>query len=116
MSRMMGVLWIAIGVIAGSALWSALRTLQYVIEGRQPDMGPGLFILFSPILALPIVIVAGALHLIMRRYFAYLYWWQWALAGAMYSSVLLGLISPWLLVFPLFVNPIVLRALFNRPS
>jgi hypothetical protein len=116
MSRMIGILWIAVGAVTGSAVWSALRTLTYILEGRQPNMGPELFILFSPVLALPIVITAGILHFIMHRYFAYRHWWQWALAGVMYSSVLLGLISPWLLLVPVAINPIVLRAFLRRPA
>ena len=116
MSRIIGVIWLAAGAVAGSAVWSALRTLMYVVEGRQPNMGPELFILFSPVLALPIAIGAGILHLIMHRYFAYRHWWQWMLAGAMYSSVLLGLISPWLLLVPLVINPIVFRAFISRPA
>jgi hypothetical protein len=106
----------AAGAVIGSALWSALRTLVYIIEGRQPNMGPELFILFSPVLAVPIVIAAGIIHVAMTRYFAYQRWWQWALAGVMYSSILLGLISPWLLLVPLVFNPIVLRAFSKRAA
>lgn len=116
MSRAYGILWLALGTFLGSALCSALRTLTYHSEGRQPNMAPELFIVFSPILALPIVLLAGIVHVLAHRYFGYRHGWQWALAGAMYSSIMLGLISPWLLLVPLVVNPIVLRAMRGRPN
>ena len=82
---------------------------QYEIAGAQPNMGPEMFLVFSPIVAAPVAALAAAAHLIFARFFAFRSGWQWASAGTMYSMVLLGLISPWLLLGPILVNPITLR-------
>ncbi len=116
LSRTLGFLGIALGAIVGSAVWSALRTWTYILEGRQPNMGPELFVLFSPVLAIPIALAAGIGHVLAHKYFAYRHWWQWVVAGLMYSTVLLGLVSPWLLLIPAVINPITLRAVTDRGS
>lgn len=101
---------LAIGVFVGAAASSGLRTMIYVLGDRQPDMGPQLFILFSPILGAPIAGIALALHLAARKWFAYDRYWKWFAAGCGWGAILLVLVTPWLgLTAALLVNPAFLR-------
>lgn len=101
-----GCIYLVVAVFVGAAGFSALRTWYYIYNGFQPNMAPQMFIIFSPVLAMPIAILALLIHSIFSRFFKFDAYWQWTLAGLSYSVVLLGLITPWLLLIPLLLNPI----------
>jgi len=84
---------------------------MYNAAGLQPNMAAEMFILVSPLLAAPIAVVAVMVHSWYAGYFGFRSGWQWAYAGLSYSSILLGLISPGLLLVPLLANPITLKFL-----
>ena len=101
-------------VFLGSALFSGIRTYIYIYQGLQPHMGPGMFVIASPILAAPIALIAFVAHLTFANFFKFDRYWKWFLSGISYSSILLGLIDPWLLLIPLIFNPIVLTLRAKR--
>ena len=84
--------------------------MSCIADGRQPNMGSELFMLFSPVVAPPIVIMAAIVHLLAHKYLAYRYWWQWVSAGVAYSGVLLELVSPWLLLLVAIFAPLIVYA------
>ena len=104
-----GCALMVVAIFVGSALFSGLDTIVYKVKGLQPNMAPEMFIIFSPVLALPIALGAVLLHAIFAKFFGFSRWSQWCWAGIAYASVLLGLISPWLLLIPLILNPLTLR-------
>ena len=104
-----GCVLLVIATFVGAAAFSAVRMFLYKAEGLQPNMAPEMFVIFSPVLALPIALVAVLIHAIFAGRFAFSKPWQWLGAGIAYSALLLGLISPWLLIIPLALNPITLR-------
>jgi len=82
-----------------------------------PRMGPEVFLLFAPILAAPIALVALAIHFVARGRFAIRSDGELVLAGLPYSAMLLGLISPWLLALVPLLHPWFWRVLrASRPS
>lgn len=109
---MAGLVLMLGAVLAGCIAFSALRTLTYYWEGRTPNMGPEMFILLSPVLAAPIMGIAGMVHVVFFSFFGYEKYRAWFLAGISWSSVLLGLIEPWLLYPVAAVNPITVGLFF----
>ena len=120
MKILKGCAILTVSIFVGAAFFSAVRTMMYNAAGLQPNMGAEMFILFSPLLGAPIAIVAVIIHSWFAGFFRFSSGWQWAYAGASYSSILLGLISPGLLLIPLLANPITLKFLrtikFKRRS
>lgn len=92
-------------IFLGAAFFSACRTLYYIVLGLEPNIAPQMFIVFSPILALPIAVAAAIVHGIIGI-LTYDRGLKWFFAGISYSSILLGLITPWLLLVFVFLNPI----------
>lgn len=113
MKSWLGYIWLVVAIFLGSAAFSGLRTLNYIYKGLQPNMAPQMFILFSPVLAAPVALVTLLIHIVFYRYFKFDSFWKWFLPGISYSSLLLGLISPWLLIIPLVLNPISLKLIVN---
>jgi hypothetical protein len=109
MTTLRGCALLAIATFVGAAMFSVLDVLKYKALGLQPNMAPEMFVVFSPIIALPIVIIAVLIHSIFARQFGFTKAWHWMAAGLAYSSVLLGFINPWLLLIPLAVNPITIH-------
>jgi hypothetical protein len=109
-----GCICLVVAVFMGAAVFSGLRTWYYIHSGLTPNMAPQMFIIFSPVLAAPISFLALLIHIIFRRFFQLDAYWKWFLAGISYSSVLLGLITPWLFLIPLIFNPINYRLFFYR--
>jgi len=105
MKKTWGLIWMTLSVFVGAVIFSSLRTLQYILNDYHPNIAPGMFIILSPVLALPIALVAIMLNAIFARYLLLDAYWKWVLSGVAYSSILLGLISPWLLLIPLLLNP-----------
>jgi hypothetical protein len=108
------VLWkncaiLTLGVFIGSAIFSAIRTEYYLYNKIQTEVGPQMFVAVSPILAVPIVIIALVIHIPLRNYFKFNVSWKWFLSGISYASILLGLISPWMLIIPIVLNPFSLK-------
>jgi len=95
-------------VFLGSALFSGIRVYYYIYMGFQPNMGPEILVIMSPILAAPIAVIAFLVHVIFANYFKFDTCWKWFLSGISYASLFLGLIDPWLLLIPLVFNPIVI--------
>ena len=89
-------MWLIAGVFIGAILFSAMRTSIYYLKGAQPNMAAEMFIVFAPILSLPIVIITVVIHVLLRRKIRFNSP-QWLFAGMCYSSVFLLLISPWLI-------------------
>ena len=85
------------GIFVGAIAFSFLRVLQYKYAGSQPDMAPEMFVLFSPILSIPIVLLAVIIHFLLRSRFTYKNIFSWFLAGIAYSSIFLLLIAFWFL-------------------
>lgn len=108
MNKWLGGGCLVAAVFVGSAIFSGVRTYLYIYKGLQPNMAPQMFVIFSPILAAPIAVIALAAHIAFANYFRFDTYWKWLLSGISYSSILLVLISPWLLLIPLIFNPIVL--------
>ena len=106
MKTWIGCILLAVSIFVGSAMFSALRMVLYKALGEQPNMAPEMFIVFSPVLAAPIVIIAVLVHALFAKKFEFEGAWKWIGSGVAYSTLLLGLISPWLLIVPLTVNPI----------
>jgi hypothetical protein len=106
MKAWIGCVILATSVFVGSALFSALRVVLYKLAGTETNMAPEMFVIFSPVLALPVAVVAVLIHAVFAKTFAFSSGWSWLLAGLAYSSLLLGLISPWLLLIPLVANPV----------
>jgi hypothetical protein len=106
-----GVLVLIIGVYLGALAFTALSSWYYMYSGLylEMEMGPQMFVVFSPILATPIVIIVLLIHIPMSRYFNYDRYWKWFLAGISYSSVFLAIISLWLLMVPIVLNPFSLK-------
>ena len=104
-----GPVLLVIATFLGSAAFSAIRMFIYKAEGLQPNMAPEMFIVFSPVLALPIALIGVLIHIVFARRFGFSRPWQWFAAGVAYSTLVLGLINPWLLVVPLVLNPVTLR-------
>jgi len=73
-----------------------------------------MFVVFSPVLAAPIAVIAFLVHVIFANYFKFDTYWKWFLSGISYASLVLGLIDPWLLLIPLVVNPIVITVVVKR--
>ena len=109
-----GCVLLVVATFLGAALFSAIRTALYHAEGLHSNMAPEMFIVFSPVLALPIAVVAVLIHSVFANRFRYSNAWQWFFSGIAYSSLLIGLINPWLLVIPLMVNPITLRIILKN--
>ncbi len=95
----------------GAIAFSAVSAWYYMYSGlyREMEMGPQMFVVFSPILATPIVIIALLIHIPLSRYFNFDRYWKWFLAGISYSSVFLAIISLWLLMVPIVLNPFSLK-------
>ena len=108
MNKWLGGGCLIAAVFLGSALFSGIRVYYYIYMGFQPNMGPGMFVVFSPVLAAPIAVIAFLVHVIFANYFKFDTCWKWFLSGISYASLLLGLIDPWLLLIPLVFNPIVI--------
>jgi len=109
MSRLRYLTLVALAAAASAVAFSILRTLYYSWAGLRPEMSPMMFIVFSPILALTFAALAVVIE------FGLSLIWTRALnarplfIGASYSTVLLGLIQPWLLVACVLANPIILH-------
>jgi hypothetical protein len=97
------------GVFAGTVFWSVLRLMQYKILALQPNMAPEMFVLFAPVLAVPIALISLAVHIFIRKSFSYPTYALWFVAGVCYSSIFLLLISPWLLPVVAFIYFFILR-------
>ena len=106
MKNFYGFILMILGIFIGAAFFSSLRTSYYIYYGIKPNMAPQIFIVFSPVLAIIISIFVSIVHIILKNYLVFDKYWKWFLSGVSYSSVLLGLISPWLLIIPVFINPI----------
>lgn len=106
MKTWIGCILLAVSTFVGAAMFSALRVVLYKALGEQPNMAPEMFIVFSPVLAAPIAIVVVLIHALFLKKFEFERAWQWVGSGVAYSTLLLGLISPWLLIVPLALNPI----------
>jgi hypothetical protein len=85
------------GVFVGAIGCPILRVIQYKLNDWQPNMAPEMFVIFAPVLALPIALFAPAAHFAMRATYGYQRDSYWFLAGIAYSTVFLLLITPWLL-------------------
>jgi hypothetical protein len=111
-----GAFVLVIGLILGAIAFSAVSASYYMYSGlyREMEMGPQMFVVFSPILAMPIVIIALLIHIPLSRYFNFDRYWKWFLAGVSYSSVFLGIISVWLLIVPIILNPFSLKLLTRQ--
>jgi hypothetical protein len=101
------------GIFLGAILFSGIRTWYYIYKGFQPNIAPQMFIIFSPVLGALISVIALGIHGILGHYLNFNGYWKWFLAGISYSSVLLCLISPWLLLFPVIFNPVSLILFFK---
>jgi tellurite resistance protein TehA-like permease len=99
------------GVFIGAVLFSSMRVWFYIYQGIQPNMAPQMFILFSPIMGVLISVPAILLQVVFRKIINFNSYWKWFLAGLSYSSVLLGLITPWLLAVFILLNPLSLKLL-----
>jgi len=102
-----GALVLIIGVFLGALAFSALSASYYMYSGLylEMEMGPQMFVVFSPILAMPIVIIALLIHILLSSYFNFDRYWKWFLSGISYASVFLSIISLWFLIIPFFLNP-----------
>jgi hypothetical protein len=120
MKTWIGCILLAVSTFVGAALFSALRVVLYKTLSEQPNMAPEMFIVFSPVLAAPIVFVVVIVHALFAKKFEFKGTWQWIGSGLAYSTLLLGLISPWLLIVPLAINPITIllvrRATRGKPN
>jgi hypothetical protein len=109
------LLAVAIGVIFGAILLSTARAGYYILNDIRAEMSPMMFIVFSPVVAVILLAVAFVIELCLS-----LLWWrphlflQAVMLGGSYTLVLLGLITPWLLLLMLAINPITLRLWFIR--
>lgn len=109
-------LWVAFGAAACAVLLSVLRTGYYQWAGLRPQMGAGMFILFSPLFAAAFALLAVVCEGLVA----------WAalspgarrpvLIGVSYAFVLVGLIRPELLALWLVFNPLALHLLFARQA
>lgn len=111
MKAWVGCLWLVLAVFIGGALFSGVRTLYYIVAELHPNIGPQMFIAVSPILSAPIALIATLVHVLFRSEFGYDAYWKWFIAGISYSSILLGLISPWLLLIPIALNPVTAKVI-----
>lgn len=109
MQQWRGIVAMIAGIFVGAAGFSAIRTIYYIAQGAQPNIAPQMFIVFSPILAFPITVAAVVLHAIFNKFLTFDRYWKWFLAGISYSSIVLGLISPWLLFIFVILNPVVIK-------
>jgi uncharacterized membrane protein len=89
---------LTLGVFIGAVIFSVVRVFQYKWLGLQPGMAPEMFVIFSPVLALPVAMIAVVVHYFFRNSFKYQNPTRWFFAGVIYSSILLLLVSPWLLL------------------
>jgi hypothetical protein len=101
--------YLIVGVFVGAISCAIVRVAQYKLNGLQPNMAPEMFILFAPVLALPIALVALIAHFAMRASFTYRRDSHWFLAGVAYASVLLLLVTPWLLPLAILACFLVIR-------
>jgi hypothetical protein len=102
---------LVLGVFIGTLCCAVLRVLQYKIRGWEPNMAPEMFILFAPVLACPVAVVALIAHFTFRSTFVYATSSQWLVAGLCYSSVFLLLITPWLFLVVILLNVFTLKKL-----
>jgi len=89
---------LALAVLIGVVVVSAFRMAIYKTTGTQPNMGPEMFLVFAPVVAVPIAAAGLLLHVVARRWFSFHSAWQWAAAGFTYSLVSLVLIDAWLVL------------------
>lgn len=106
-----GLVILVASVFFGVLLWSTIRMLMYKIAGLQPNMGPELFVLFAPLVAAPIALVALVIHLLLLKFFSYRTALPWFLSGVSYSSFVLGEIHEWLLLIPILTTPLLIVGL-----
>jgi len=107
-------MWVVLGVALGVILLSIARTVYYLWVELKPEMSPMMFIIFSPVLAIFFSIIAIIIESIISVIWPRSLFSQPITIGASYSSVLLGLIHPWLLIICLIINPFVLHFVMAR--
>ena len=105
---------LVISVFASTMASALARTIWYKYSGYQPNMAPEMFVIFSPVIAAPLALAAGIIHGVFRSYFSYTTATQWFIAGVSYGALTLALISPWLLLVLLIVNPVVAKRYFTE--
>jgi hypothetical protein len=88
--------------------------MYYLAAQVQSEMSPMMFIVFAPIVALPVFALALVIELFLTKV-----WWRPKTAvqgftlGLSYSLVLLWLLHPLLVVVAVVANPIFVRYWFS---
>ncbi|ALN89641.1 hypothetical protein [Lysobacter gummosus] len=78
------------GAATSVLVLSTLRMFYYLEIDRRPQMSPGMFVVFAPILVAPFVFGSVFMEYIARRFLPRLNGaWPW-LIGASYTGVLFG--------------------------
>lgn len=95
------LLLIWVGILIGAVMCAAVRIMQYNFLGTHPNMAPEMFMVFAPILALPLLIVSIIVHALFHRKTKSAISFNWLLVGGCYSVIFLLLVSFWFL--PLIV-------------
>lgn len=113
-SRSTGLFLLFIGLISGALAAAAIRHAVYIGLGDEPNMHPGMGYYFFPILALPLGVLVGLMHVLGHKFFAYVHSWQWLLAGVGYGLWFLAFLGPAFLVSIAIFNPLVFRVLTAR--
>ncbi|QWP78186.1 hypothetical protein J5226_07255 [Lysobacter sp. K5869] len=106
--------FLAIACAAGlcAVVMSVLRAGYYVWMDLRPEMGPGMFIIFSPLFAAAFAVLAVLCEGVLAWAAPSLPARKPLWIGASYAFVLAGLIRPELLVLVLVLNPATLHLFF----
>lgn len=82
-------LLLVVAIFAGAIVFSLLRVWIYDFLEIQPQMHPGMFFIFAPVLAFSLCFIVVVLHAALSRFFDYRAQRQWVVAGFLYSTIFL---------------------------
>ena len=105
---MAGLFVMFCSLLTGALFIFGVHVVVDELSGVQREMRSAVGLLFVPVLALPLAIVACLIHAVARRWFKYASWRDWVGAGFLHALLFVVFTSPWLLVLPLFINVVTL--------
>ena len=107
--------YIPLGIFLGTLVIFASRTVYYLVEGLKPNMHPGIFVLFAPIVSLLLIMVATAVEAVIVKLFGKGSFspFRCFVLGISYSLISLIILGRFFVIIPMVINPLVVHLFFR---